>query len=115
MKQSKYTIEEWLEATAKNRHPNGEPLEVVKIADGATVADVGTSGTQHFGSGGYSAHAEYAGNEPTPVVAESFRNDFIRGKNESFVMTASSVIYERESDCIGRRPRVFKNRAYVCS
>lgn len=114
MNKSKSTIEQWLDAIAQGRKPNGESTTVTRVNDG-DVVEVWHSGGQHFGSGGFYAGAVYAGNEPEKVAEGNYeRTSFISESSAMFRLTAPSVIYEYSGDGINDG-RTFRNHVFVCA
>lgn len=113
LKKSKWTIENWLAAVSEGNKPSGKSVEVTRVEDGAVV-EVWYSGGQHFGSGGYSAGAVFAGNPPEYVESGNYEsNSFTSDSSAMFRLTAPCVVYEYSGDGINGG-RTFRNHAIVC-
>ncbi len=114
IKKSRYSIEEWLNAVTRAESPRGEHVKITNVNDG-DVVDVCFAGSQSFGSGGYSAGAEYAGKPPVFVGGiKNERSKFASASWGKFQLFNPSVVYHWEVDyCCGRR--VFRNEVFVCA
>lgn len=114
IRKSKVSLGEWLTVLRDNKGIDGKGV-VVKVVKAGEVVDVHVSGSQIWGSGGYSAYSEFAGEAPEFVegTGEYKSTQFTEDKFGKFLMQPNSVIYMTSGDSIGRNGRNFGRIAYV--
>lgn len=112
MKIGKNSLETWLSALENWKTPGGAACEVVPVEPGSEIEFI-ESGSQTFGSGGYSASSLYVGTEPELLESRNKNTGFVSDRIVKIRMKPGSIIHTVQSDGIGGG-RCWR-RVYVCN